>query len=36
VDSRRALFPLVDLRVDYNPEPLKQLRHLFNLNRAYL
>jgi uncharacterized Ntn-hydrolase superfamily protein len=35
VDSRPAPIPLVDLRVDHDPEPLVQLRRLWRLHQAY-
>ncbi|MGD2076806.1 MAG: DUF1028 domain-containing protein [Chloroflexota bacterium] len=36
VDNRPAPVPLVDLRVDHDPEPLIQLRRLWRLHRAYM
>lgn len=35
VDNRPAPVPLVDLRVDHDPEPLIQLRRLWRLHQAY-
>lgn len=35
VDSRPSPIPLVDLRVDHDPEPLLQLRRLWRLHQAY-
>jgi hypothetical protein len=35
VDSRPSPLPLVDLRVDHDPEPLVQLRRLWQLHQAY-
>ncbi len=35
VDNRPAPSPLVDLRVDHDPEPLVQLRRLWRLHQAY-
>jgi len=35
VDSKPAPIPLVDLRVDHDPNPLAQLRRLLRLHRAY-
>ena len=36
VDSKRNPIPLVSLRVDHDPEPLKKLRGLVRLHRAYM
>jgi uncharacterized Ntn-hydrolase superfamily protein len=36
VDSQRNPIPVVDLRVDYDPQPLKKLHHLVRLHRAYM
>jgi uncharacterized Ntn-hydrolase superfamily protein len=36
VDGQRTPVPLVDLRVDHDPEPLVELRRLLRLHRAYM
>ncbi len=36
VDGQRNAIPLVDLRVDHDPDPLRELRRLLRLHRAYL
>lgn len=36
VDRERTAIPLVDLRVDHAPHPLKELRRLLRLHRAYM
>lgn len=35
VGRERAVFPLVDLRVDHHPDPIGELRRLWRLHRAY-
>lgn len=35
VDNRPSPIPLIDLRVDHDPNPLAQLRRLLRLHRAY-
>jgi len=35
VDNRLSPIPLVDLRIDHDPEPLVQLRRLWRLHQAY-
>ncbi len=35
VDRERTPIPLVDLRVDHDPNPLQELRRLLRLHRAY-
>jgi uncharacterized Ntn-hydrolase superfamily protein len=35
VDNRPSPIPLVDLRIDHDPEPLVQLRRLWRLHQAY-
>lgn len=35
VDRERTRIPLIDLRVDHDPSPLRQLRRLLRLQRAY-
>lgn len=35
VDSRPSPIPLIDLRVDHDPDPLGQLRRLLRLHQAY-
>jgi uncharacterized Ntn-hydrolase superfamily protein len=36
VDSRPSAVPLVDLRVDHDPDPLGQLRRMLRLHEAYM
>ena len=36
VGKERSPIPLVDLRVDYDPRPLRQLRRLWQLHQAYM
>jgi uncharacterized Ntn-hydrolase superfamily protein len=36
VDGQQTPVPLIDLRVDHNPEPLAELRRLLRLHRAYM
>jgi uncharacterized Ntn-hydrolase superfamily protein len=35
VDRAESSIPLIDLRVDRDPQPLKRLRHMLRLHRAY-
>ncbi len=35
VDAERKPIPLVHLRVDYDPDPVEKLAHIYHLNRAY-
>lgn len=36
VDSAKSAIPLINLRVDHDPEPLRQLHRMLRLHRAYM
>jgi len=35
VDQQRTRIPLVDIRVDHHPQPIRELHRMLRLNRAY-